>query len=158
MIEIRNARDALGRQYHTLAARGARREYRADMDFVIMKLNTLDRNWIALSANPDAMWDVVVHIGTQVKPILNKIESKYATTRVAPYSTGEAGTALPSQLREDKTVDDLVADAPIGIGNKEGGFVLDEEIPWYYWNGMDLRFIGGAAAFLVIGGVIWRTR
>lgn len=138
----------LRNRYQALLRRGARAEFQQDMDYIRQQLDSIENAWPELINNPGRLYDVVVSVGTRIKPKLDKIESKYGEgTRVGP---GHFEAGLPESSMPKIAPGELLFSAPVGIGNKKGRDIIQPFSPWFYVSGVDLRIVGGVVAGLVV--------
>lgn len=157
---INQAYNSYRDRYYHLLSRGARSKYPDELDHVRLLLNSVEKTWQKLADTaPERLYDVVVHVGLEVKPILDKIESAFPVgTVVGPGYTERTLLKQESTFSVgtvDETTKQLLERAPEGIGPGKAD-ELDEGIPWYFIGGIDLRIIGGVAVGL--GLVTWLVR
>jgi hypothetical protein len=159
---IHQVYDVLQTRYQNLLARGADdpvKGFPRELDLVRNQLDSAAftiRNW---TGDINRLNDIVVSVGLKVKPVLDKIESKYPTgTMVQPGSNVSMPGRLAETLTPKISMDDLASDAKEGIGAARGHELLDSFIPWWFVGGMDMRIVGAAVVGLGLLTFFWRRR
>jgi hypothetical protein len=157
---IHQTYDRLSTRYQNLLARGADDPvsgFPQELDLVRNRLNSVAfvlQNW---KGDVNRLNDIVVSEGLKIKPVLDKIESKYPPgSMVRPGSSVNQPGRLAETLVPTVPMNKLEASAPVGIGAARGGELLDTGVPWYFVSGIDLRIVGAVVGGVGILVLLWR--
>jgi len=159
---INQTYDVLSTRYFNLLARGADdpvKGFPRELDLIRTQLDSVAFTIQSWRGDINRLNDIVVSVGLKVKPMLDKIESKYPVgTMVQPGSS----VSMPGRLAETLTpkipTSDLEANAEEGIGAARGNELLDSYIPWWFVGGVDLRVVGAVVVGVGLLAFFWRRR
>jgi hypothetical protein len=162
LVLINQTYDKLSTRYFNLLARGADHPtegFPRELDQIRTQLNSVAAVMQSWRGDINRLNDIVVNVGLKIKPVLDKIESKYPPGTMVPPGSS---VSMPGRLAETLTPKippaELEKQAPEGIGAERGEELLDTYVPWWFVGGVDMRVVGAAVVGLGLLAFFWRRR